>query len=102
MKIRRQFVRLGQRHAHFRVAGSGPALLLLHQSPQNSRMWLAMIERFADRYTVIAPDTPGFGYSDALETAQPSIAEPTARSFAATLRVASRAATPPTENDRLP
>ncbi|MEO5831363.1 MAG: alpha/beta fold hydrolase [Rhodanobacter sp.] len=75
MKIRRQFVRLGRRHAHFRFAGSGPALLLLHQSPQNSRMWLAMIERFADRYTVIAPDTPGFGYSDVLETAEPSIAE---------------------------
>lgn len=75
MKIRRRFVRLGQRHVHFRFAGSGPALLLLHQSPQNSRMWLAMIERFADRYTVIAPDTPGFGYSDALATAEPSIAE---------------------------
>ncbi|MEO5829681.1 MAG: alpha/beta fold hydrolase [Rhodanobacter sp.] len=75
MKIRRQFVRLGQRHVHFRYAGSGPALVLLHQSPQNSRMWLAMIERFADRYTVIAPDTPGFGYSDALPSALPSIAD---------------------------
>ena len=75
MKIHRRFVRLGQRHVHFRHAGSGPALLLLHQSPQNSRMWLAMIERFADRYTVIAPDTPGFGYSDALPSAQPSIAD---------------------------
>ncbi|WEN14153.1 alpha/beta fold hydrolase [Rhodanobacter sp. AS-Z3] len=75
MKIHRQFARLGQRHVHYRHAGSGPALLLLHQSPQNSRMWLAMIERFADRYTVIAPDTPGFGYSDALPSAQPSIAD---------------------------
>ncbi|MEO6926798.1 MAG: alpha/beta fold hydrolase, partial [Rhodanobacter sp.] len=75
MNIRRQFVRLGQRQVHFRFAGSGPTLLLLHQSPQNSRMWLAMIERFADRYTVIAPDTPGFGYSDALATPEPSIAE---------------------------
>ena len=51
---------------HFRAAGAGPALLLLHQSPQNSRMWLGMMQRFADRYTVIAPDTPGFGYSDPL------------------------------------
>ncbi len=67
MKIHRQFVRLGQRHVHFRFAGSGPALVLLHQSPQNSRMWLAMIERFADRYTVI--------YSDALPSLEPSIAE---------------------------
>ncbi|MGV8942441.1 MAG: alpha/beta hydrolase [Lysobacter sp.] len=73
--IHRQFVRLGTRHVHFRHAGSGPALLLLHQSPQNSRMWLGMIERFSDRYTVVAPDTPGFGYSDLLASAQPSIAE---------------------------
>jgi pimeloyl-ACP methyl ester carboxylesterase len=64
--IRRQFVRIGDRHVHYRYAGQGPALLLLHQSPQNSRMWLSMIERFAGRYTVIAPDTPGFGYSDPL------------------------------------
>ena len=64
--IQRQFVRIGNRHVHYRHAGSGPVLILLHQSPQNSRMWLSMIERFAGCYTVIAPDTPGFGYSDPL------------------------------------
>lgn len=68
----RQFVRIGNRHVHYRHAGSGPALLLLHQSPQNSRMWLSMIGRFADRYTVIAPDTPGFGHSDPL-SGEPAI-----------------------------
>ncbi|WP_222566143.1 alpha/beta hydrolase [Novilysobacter antarcticus] len=73
--IHRRFVRIGQRHVHLRHAGQGPALVLLHQSPQNSRMWLDMIARFADRYTVIAPDTPGFGYSDPLEIAEPSIAD---------------------------
>ena len=73
VSIRRRFVRIGQRHVHLRHAGSGPALVLLHQSPQNSRMWLDMIARFADRYTVIAPDTPGFGYSDPLVIAEPSI-----------------------------
>ena len=70
--IQRQFVRIGTRHVHYRHAGSGPVLILLHQSPQNSRMWLSMIERFADRYTVIAPDTPGFGHSDPL-TGTPDI-----------------------------
>ena len=73
--IQRQFVRIGNRHVHFRSAGHGPPLLLLHQSPQNSRMWLDMIVRFADRYTVIAPDTPGFGYSDPLLTENPGIAD---------------------------
>jgi pimeloyl-ACP methyl ester carboxylesterase len=71
--IGRQFVRIGGRHVHYRYAGSGPVLMLLHQSPQNSRMWLSMIERFADRYTVIAPDTPGFGYSDPLPEQAPGI-----------------------------
>ncbi|MGV8959807.1 MAG: alpha/beta fold hydrolase [Stenotrophomonas sp.] len=73
--ISRKFVSVGARQVHFRYAGNGPALLLIHQSPQNSRMWLQMIERFADRYTVIAPDTPGFGYSDALEGNPMTIAE---------------------------
>ena len=71
--IHRRFVRIGQRHVHLRHAGQGPVLVLLHQSPQNSRMWLDMIARFADRYTVIAPDTPGFGYSDPLDIAEPSM-----------------------------
>ena len=74
-QVQRRFVRVGRRHVHLRHAGSGPALVLLHQSPQNSRMWLDMIARFADRYTVIAPDTPGFGYSDPLPVAEPSIAD---------------------------
>lgn len=72
---RRHFVRLGARTAHCRIAGSGPALVLLHQSPQNSRQWLGMIERHAAQYTVIAPDTPGFGDSDPLPLAQPGIAD---------------------------
>lgn len=75
MRIHRRFVRIGQRHVHLRHAGHGPGLVLLHQSPQNSRMWLDMIARFAHRHTVIAPDTPGFGYSDALDVAEPSIAD---------------------------
>jgi pimeloyl-ACP methyl ester carboxylesterase len=73
--IRRQFVRLGSRSVHLRIAGSGPALLLLHQSPQNSRMWLDLLARYAPHYTVIAPDTPGFGDSDPLALAQPGIDE---------------------------
>lgn len=73
--IQRHFVSVDGRQVHYRIAGSGPALLLIHQSPQNSRMWQAMMERYADRYTVIAPDTPGFGYSDALSGNPMTIAE---------------------------
>ena len=73
--IQRRFVSVNGRQVHYRIAGTGPALLLIHQSPQNSRMWTAMMQRYADRYTVIAPDTPGFGYSDALPGNPMTIAE---------------------------
>lgn len=74
-QIQRRFASVNGRQVHYRIAGSGPALLLIHQSPQNSRMWAAMQQRYADRYTVIAPDTPGFGYSDALPGNPMTIAE---------------------------
>ncbi len=68
-----QFVQVGERRVFVRHAGRGPALLLLHQSPQSSAALLPMIEHFADRYAVFAPDTPGFGLSDPLPLGQPTI-----------------------------
>lgn len=73
--IERRFVTVHGRQVHYRVCGNGPALLLIHQSPQNSRMWRDMMARFADRYTVLAPDIAGFGYSDALPGDPQTIAE---------------------------
>ena len=72
-KIREQFVQVQQRHVFVRYAGCGPALILLHQSPQNSRSLIPWIERLAKTYAVFAPDTPGFGFSDPLPVAQPTI-----------------------------
>ena len=57
--------RFGQRQVHYRRAGRGPCVMLFHQSPLSSRDVLPMIERLKGRYTCIAPDTPGFGLSDA-------------------------------------
>jgi pimeloyl-ACP methyl ester carboxylesterase len=71
--ISSQFVAAGERNVFLRYAGSGPALLLLHQSPQNSRALVPWIERLAVNYAVFAPDTPGFGYSDPLPLAEPEI-----------------------------
>jgi pimeloyl-ACP methyl ester carboxylesterase len=58
---------------YFRAAGQGPVLVLLHQSPQNSRAMLPWIERLASQFCVIAPDTPGFGFSDPLAHSNPEI-----------------------------
>jgi pimeloyl-ACP methyl ester carboxylesterase len=54
-------------HGHvraYRVAGSGPALLLIHGLGCDSSTWLPVMARLARRYTVIAPDLLGHGASD--------------------------------------
>lgn len=52
----------GYRRA-FRIAGSGPALLLIHGIGDNSTAWEPVHARLAQRYTVIAPDLLGHGQS---------------------------------------
>jgi pimeloyl-ACP methyl ester carboxylesterase len=51
----------------YREAGSNtaPAILLLHGFPTSSHMFRNLIPALADRYHVVAPDLPGFGFSDA-------------------------------------
>ena len=68
-----QFVQVGERKVFIRAAGQGPTLLLLHQSPQNSRALIPWIERLSADYAVFAPDTPGFGFSDPLPLLAPEI-----------------------------
>lgn len=51
----------------YREAGSkdAPTIVLLHGFPSSSHMFRDLIPQLADRFHVIAPDYPGFGYSDA-------------------------------------
>ena len=49
---------------HYRVAGDGPPLFALHPSPLDSAFLAPLMARLATHATVIAPDTPGFGFSD--------------------------------------
>jgi len=68
IRIERHFAtvdtRWGAKQIHYRRCGSGPAVLLLHQSPQSSAEYEPLIRDWADRFTVLAPDYPGFGMSD--------------------------------------
>jgi pimeloyl-ACP methyl ester carboxylesterase len=48
----------------YRVGGSGPTLLLIHGYPFNSWDWAPMWDRLTDRFTVVAPDMLGMGFSD--------------------------------------
>src|SRR5215831_621634 len=51
----------------YREAGpkNRPTVLLLHGFPTSSHMFRNLIPALADRYHVVAPDLPGFGFSDA-------------------------------------
>ncbi len=53
---------------HYTVAGSGPAIVLIHGWPHTNYGWREVQERLADRYTVIAPDIRGAGYTTRSET----------------------------------
>ena len=50
----------------YRSAGdpSAPVVLLLHGFPSSSFMFRELIPRLADHYRVIAPDLPGFGFTE--------------------------------------
>ena len=51
----------------YREAGpkTAPTILLLHGFPTSSHMFRNIIPTLADLYHVVAPDLPGFGFSDA-------------------------------------
>ena len=53
-------------HGHrvgFRMAGDGPLIVLLHGITSTSDVWLDVMARLAERYTVVAPDLLGHGRS---------------------------------------
>ena len=49
---------------HYRHAGSGPPVILLHGFPEMSYAWRFQIPELARRYRVIAPDLRGYGDTD--------------------------------------
>src|SRR5688572_17837086 len=47
-----------------RVGGNGPPLLLLHGYPQTNVMWHRVAPKLSERFRLILPDLPGYGWSD--------------------------------------
>jgi pimeloyl-ACP methyl ester carboxylesterase len=56
----------------YREAGNprAPTLLLLHGFPTSSHMFRNLLPLLADRYHLVAPDLPGFGFSEAPDRAR--------------------------------
>lgn len=53
------------------VSGAGPALLLLHSTATDARMWDAQRAALTSAWTVVTPDLRGFGRSPLSSSAQP-------------------------------
>jgi haloacetate dehalogenase len=54
----------GDVRLHVAVAGSGPAVVLLHGFPQTHLMWRDVARALAADHTVVAADLRGYGQSD--------------------------------------
>ncbi len=64
--MRRGYVDTRHGQVHYREAGSGPPLVILHASPRSSRAFAGLMPLLATSHHVVAPDTLGFGESDPL------------------------------------
>lgn len=58
---------------HVQVLGQGPVLLLLHGTAAATHSWAALAPLLAERFTVVAPDLPGHGFTALAPPAQCSL-----------------------------
>lgn len=65
-KIKNQTITVDGQSIFYREAGdkeNAPTILLLHGFPTSSHMFRNIIPALADKFHLVAPDYPGFGYS---------------------------------------
>lgn len=60
-----RFVRAAGLRWHVQQQGSGPVLLLVHGTGAATHSWRGVLPLLAKHFTVIAPDLPGSGFTDA-------------------------------------
>ncbi len=68
-----RFVRAGGLEWHVQVAGEGPVLLLLHGTGAATHSWRGLLPLLSPHFTIVAPDLPGHGYTDAPAAARLSL-----------------------------
>ena len=64
-RVHTRTVAVGAHTVFYREAGdpAAPAVLLLHGFPTSSHMFRNLIPELASDYRVVAPDLPGFGFT---------------------------------------
>ena len=70
--IKNQTIKIDGINLFYREAGNpeSPTILLLHGFPTSSHMFRNLIPKLAGDYHIVAPDLPGFGFSDSPERGQ--------------------------------
>ncbi|ACK51005.1 magnesium chelatase accessory protein [Methylocella silvestris BL2] len=60
-----RFVTAGELRWHVQIMGDGPVLLLLHGAGSSTHSWRDLAPLLARRFTIVAPDLPGHGFTQA-------------------------------------
>ncbi len=58
-----RFIQAGGLRWHVQVMGRGPVALLIHGTGSANHSWRSIAPALAARYTVVAPDLPGHGFT---------------------------------------
>jgi magnesium chelatase accessory protein len=58
-----RFLTVGDLRWHVQVSGQGPVILMLHGAGAATHSWRDLTPRLTDRFTVVAPDLPGQGFT---------------------------------------
>lgn len=59
-----RFLQAGGLRWHVQVMGSGPVALLVHGTGAATHSWARLAPLLAERFTVVAPDLPGHGFTE--------------------------------------
>jgi magnesium chelatase accessory protein len=81
-----RFVEAGGLRWHIQVSGQGPALLLLHGAGAATHSWRSLAPMLADKFTVVALDLPGHGFTESPALGADFALPRVAQSVAALLR----------------
>ena len=68
-----RFVRAAGLMWHVQVMGTGPVLLLAHGTGAATHSWRTLAPLLAQHFTIVAPDLPGHGFTEAPGTARLSL-----------------------------
>jgi magnesium chelatase accessory protein len=59
-----RFVKAAGLRWHVQIAGAGPVILLVHGTGSSAHSFRDLIPLLSSRFTVVAPDLPGHGFTD--------------------------------------